>query len=249
MIFFSVTPLPCGNQCTCNYNQHNGINVFTCSGEYHTQLPPQVPVFTSWIIIQNTNITQLCGIYPYLNKPTNMSYLSITFGPLWNFCDDTLEQILHKSSIKWLNIMNNNISKVPFALSSASDHLDRLWMKGNPLVCNCGMIWLIDWLSGHGKYIVRDYQDVTCEKGKEIGKPVYLLKPVEEMGCTQGNDKLIFLAIFGAITVLSVAMLVPLIRYLDMRWFVYQNFGTFLGDPDANENIDVLQYDAFLSFR
>ncbi len=139
--------------------------------------------------------------------------------------------------------------EIPKALTyKMVNHLDKLWLKGNPLECNCEMTWLIDWLSNGGKHIVQDYQEVTCIQGMQIGQPIYMVKPLD-MGCYFRNTTLfITMLLLGIITFLVITMGL-IVRSADFRWVIYRNFGKLVGDPDKDENIDAMEFDAFVSFR
>ncbi len=244
-----VTPLRCGDECKCHYSQIDQANMFSCRGSRYNNLPPQVPNYTNWILFEETNITDLCGTFQYFNRQSNVTYLSFKHGNVKNICHNTLNDVLYDSNIKWIDITNNRMSEVPRAFASSQHHLKKLWLSKNPLECNCEMTWLIDWLAGEGQKLVQDYKDVRCMRGQQIGKAVYLLKPIENMGCIHPGYNLgITVSIFGAvITILMIAFAIS-IHHTDMRWFVYKTFGKLLGDPDKGEDISILQFDAFLSF-
>ncbi len=212
-------------------------------------MPQKIPNYTDWIVLEKTNITELCGTYSYLSQPSNISYLSLASGGLTNICNGTINQILIKSNIKWLNLTDNRISKIPKALAFSENHLDKLWLSGNLVECNCDMTWLIDWLSGEGKHKVQDYQDIICMKGRQIGQPVYLVKPLD-MGCSKRNATLfIMIFILGGVVSFVIITMGLIQRRADFRWLIYRKFGKLVGDPDKDENIDAMIFDAFISFR
>ncbi len=224
-------------------------NVFTCSGPYHTRLPQQTPNYTDWLVFEKTNITELWGTYSYFDKPSNISSVSLTSGNLSRISSDTLSQILIKSSVKRLNITNNRLSEFPKALALKGNNLNELWLSKNPLECNCEMTWLINWLANGGKYVVKDYQDVICAQGMQIEEPTYLVKPLD-MGCYPWNQNLLItMGVLGGVISFMILALVPIIHYTDIRWLVYRNFSKLVGDPDKDEDIDVMVFDAFVSFR
>ena len=59
-----------------------------------------------------------------------------------------------------------------------------MYIAGNPITCDCNMLWLISWMnkfSSDGARIVRDYENVKCSN-TSTGKLIYKLTAVE-MGC------------------------------------------------------------------
>ena len=137
-----------------------------------------------------------------------------------------------------------------------TSHLEELWLEGNVFECGCDMLWMVDWLSNlttpSGKRLVRDYKDVICKYGQEIGTPVYQLNPVK-MGCyLNHSQKWIINAAAGIGCFVFVLVISVLLIYQQrrlVRWFIYKNFDKLLGDPDRNEDITGMEFDAFLSFR
>ncbi len=200
------------------------------------------------MLFDNTNITELCGKYSYLQMPSNVTYISFKGSQIQSMCRDTLDLILDNSSVKWLDLSYNNMSKVPAEFSSV-DNVEKLWLEGNPISCDCEMTWMIDWLGNEGKHIVHNSESIICAQGREVGKPIYLLKPYN-MGCYNIQPGIwISLGTTGVVIVLMVLAVGPLIYYVDLRWFVYKRFGILIGNPDTNEKIERMEFDAFLTYR
>ncbi len=209
----------------------------------------KVPNFTTWIVFENTNATQLCGLYSYFNSPSNISYLSVTHGNLGMICPDTLGQIVSNSSVTSLDLRNNKLSQMPQVFAGYTHLHIKVWLAGNPLKCSCEMVWLINWLATDGKQIVKDYEEVTCRKGRQIGQPIYLLKPLD-MGCYPRNTSLfITMSLLGGVVTFLMITMGLIVRSSDFRWLIYRNFGQLVGDPDKDEEIDAMVFDAFVSFR
>ena len=193
-------------------------------------------------------MTEICGEYTYISFPSNVTYIDLKHTKIRTFCSKTLNGILHNSSVKWLDLSYNNISKMPIEFSTANN-IEKLWLEDNPIFCDCEMIWMIDWLGNEGKHIVQNSERITCVHGKEVGKPVYLLRPYD-MDCYNGQAGM-WIAV-GTISIMIIFMvfaLGPIVHYVDLRWVVYKKFGILIGNPDENEIIDKMQFDAFLSYR
>ncbi len=243
----------CGDDCRCYYNQSFKTNVFVCSGPRYTQLPTIVPNLTNWMLLDGTNIKKLSGDYPYLQSSTpdnTMSYISLKHANIQAICPQTLNSILHKSSVKWLDLSYNNMTELSTEFSKPSN-IEKLWLKGNPIYCYCQMSWMVNWLGNRGKRIVQDLEDITCVHGMEVGNPIYSLRPYD-MGCYPKQVGMwIAIGIIGGLITLMVLAVGPVTRYIDVRWFVYKYFGKLVGNPDENEDQRIMnmQYDAFLTFR
>ncbi len=256
MLFFAATPVLCEELCTCHYNHLNRANVFTCSGSKRTTLPSYAPMYTNWIEVTNSNLGKICGVYPYLQSGAiNITGLNLKESNVFKICMDTLDSILLTSHLKWVNLAQNNLTRISEKLQSRSNHLERLWLAGNPIQCDCDMTWMIDWVGNattpSGGRLVQDYQDVMCGPGLQAGTPIWKLDRVK-MGCFPQHlppSTIIILGAYGGFVVLGLVVisLVYKNRIL-VRWFVYKHFGKLVG-VDSPENLDGMEYDAFLSYR
>ena len=251
--------LPCGQDCKCNYNITQRANIFTCSGPNYTALSETVPEFTNWIEFENTKITGLCGSYAYLKKPmSNITNLNLFAGQIEFLCDETIEEILYNSNIKSINLAKNNLKRIPKQFNETTSwkrhNLEKLWLGGNPVQCDCDMLWLISWLNNtrvSGNRLVQDYQDVICKGGNVDGIPVYKLTRVQ-MGCYPEKVAMwiiIVSSVVGGLLLISVIVAILIHRKWNaVRWIIYKNFDKLLGNPDRNEDIQNTEFDAFLSY-
>ncbi len=245
---FTVTPVECGSKCTCHYNQSHKANVFSCIGPQYTQLPHTIPHYTNWMIFDNTKITDLCGEFPYLWLPSNVTYISFKHSHIQTICQETLSTILHNASLTWLDLSDNNMSKIPIEFST-ENNIEKLWLEGNPIFCDCSMTWMTGWLQNRGKQTVQNSDHIICARGREVGKPIYFLEP-HDMDCYNSQGGMwIAIGTIGGLIVLMVLATGPVARYIDIRWFVYHRFGILIGNPDENDLIAKMEFDAFLSYR
>ena len=85
---------------------------------------------------------------------------------------------------KFLNLARNNLKTFPKTFSVTN--LTQVHLAGNPIDCNCEMLWLANWLNAtdphSGNRIVKDYYQVVCIGGEWNGIQVYKLS-AEQMGC------------------------------------------------------------------
>ncbi len=249
----------CGDNCKCHYNITERANVLTCSGPPYTALPRTVPNFTNWIEYVNSDITELCWIYDYLKKPSNMTHINLSSGKIEVICDETLNEILYNSEVRVLNLINNRLKKIPeklreTAILENSTKLDKLLLAGNPVQCDCDMLWLISWFNNtrvSGKRLVQDYQDVICTGGEFDGTPVYKLDKVK-MGCYPKKVAawiIVVSSVIGCLFLISVIIAIMIHRKWNaVRWIIFKNFDKLLGDPDRNEDHENIEFDAFLSY-
>ena len=85
---------------------------------------------------------------------------------------------------KFLNLANNNLKTFPKTFSGTN--LTQVYLAGNPVDCNCEMLWFANWLNvtePHSENrIVKDYKQVVRTGGMWNGTQVYKLS-AEQMGC------------------------------------------------------------------
>ncbi len=251
-----ANPLPCSELCTCHYSQIDQVNIFNCSGRERTRLPSSSPKYTNAIEITNTNVRELCGSYPYMQSDAvNVTGLNLKRSRIGKICDNTLDSILVTSHLKWFDLAQNNLTKISQRFKVRSKHLDRLWLAGNPIHCGCDMIWMIDWIGNatapSGGRLVQDYQDVLCGPGLKAGTPIWKLNRVE-LGCFPQHlpaSTVVILGAFAAFVVLGLVVIILVYKNrILVRWLVYKHFGKLIG-VDSNENLNDMEYDAFLSYR
>ena len=199
---------------------------------------------------------ELCGSYPYLQSDAiNVTRLNLKGSKVDRICDDTLDSILLTSHLKWLNLAQNNLSQISQKFTSMSDHLERLWLSGNPIHCGCDMVWMVDWLPNakapSGGLLVQDYQNVTCGPGLKAGTPVWQLDKVQ-LGCFPKHlpgSTVVILSIFGGFVILCLVVITLVYKNrVFVRWLVYKHLGKLIG-VNSNEKLDDMKYDAFLSYR
>ncbi len=143
-LFVSVLDKPCQEGCVCHYFQRYHANVFTCAGP---KLPDKVENLTTWIILNQGNIGRLCGKYNYFTEQSNVTYINMESSKITEICDNTLQDIISRSKVEWLNLANNSLTCISKTFQNSSDRLTKIWLGGNPIYCDCPMDWMIDWLT------------------------------------------------------------------------------------------------------
>ncbi len=241
--------------CICYHDVTNKLNVLHCSGQQLTNISnviDNIPESTNLLILDKTNITELCEVDDYLNE--SITEFSVTSGQLSHICDNTLDMIL--ASVTSLNLANNNLTYISPSIKSTTHHLTELWLGGNPIECDCSMTWMIDFLTNSslnsGDNLVKDYMDVTCADSVHYGTPVYMLNPVK-MGCYPRNLPMWIIkaasTIGGGAIIFVILLLFTYHKWTLFRWVVYRHTGKLIGATEKAEDLDGMEYDAFLSYR
>ena len=255
--YFSSTdfPVPCGNKenCTCYHNEVEKLNVSKCSGPLHTNINDvidNIPNGTNWLILDNTTITELCGLHDSLNE--SVTHLSLMHSDLNHICDDTLDMIL--ATVTSLNLKGNKLNQMSPRLNSRTSNLTELWLGGNPIHCDCSMTWMIDFLTNSslpsGNNLVKDNTSVVCTDPVYYGTPVYMLNPVN-MGCHPNSNKPIWIEIEVAGSFAGGVILILLMYHkrTRIRWIWFKYTDRLIGAANKGDDLSGIEYDAFLSYR
>ena len=68
------------------------------------------------------------------------------------------------NKIKCVNLVNNDLKALPKTLGGTN--FSQVYLAGNPIDCNCEMLWFANWLNTRNPRIVQDYKQVLCAGGK-----------------------------------------------------------------------------------
>ncbi len=255
--FFIVTGVRCVYHCTCHYKQSVRVNVLECTNPALSSVLQTIPHFTDWLIIKKIYTNNFCISYLYSNPIVGrVSHLRIESSNISNICHDTLQSILSSPNLTEISVVNNSFTKFSLTWKTHSSYVERLWLGGNPIDCNCDMLWMMDWLENStgasGKRLVQDYQDVICATGPEAGTPVYRLDKVK-LKCYPKEIPIWIIIVassVSAVILITVVTILMIHRYRRLIWWlIYKNFDKMLGDSDRDEDITDTQFDAFISFR
>ena len=135
----------------------------------------QMPNQTMWLIAQADNI-------PYLEWSKNLDaiqHFDLQNSSIQKIYDDFFSSI----QASFLNLKNNQLKSFPKSLNGTN--FSEVYLAGNPIDCNCDMMWFADWLNRTnrmGRKVVKDVDQVICVDGQWDGRPVYLLN-ANQMGC------------------------------------------------------------------
>ena len=177
----SASPLQCSNNCWCHYFFQEKANVLNCSHTNvtsFTHLP--IPNETMWLIAKYNHI-------PYLQWSENLDsiqHFDLQNSGVHHITDDFFSKIKSINKTKFINLVNNDLKAFPKNLDGTN--FSKVYLAGNPIDCNCQMLWFASWLNAteprSENRIVKDYKQVVCAGGQWNGTQVYKLN-AKQMGC------------------------------------------------------------------
>ena len=178
---FAVLPISCSNGCFCYYLPEKRVNLLNCSNAGISNLNNlTVPVETQWLTSDCSGVTQLC----WSSNLENLEYIDLSGSNFLSICDDFFIRLKNISKVTYINLSKNRLSHFPKALSNVTS-LD-IYLAGNPVDCNCEMLWFVEWLNSTNNRTdtrpVKDYKEIRCSGEKWNGVQVYKLNQVV-MGC------------------------------------------------------------------
>ena len=174
-------PLSCSEICWCHYFFEEAANILNCSETNITSLTElRIPNGTMWLVATSNHITSLQWS-AYLS---HIQYFDLHNSSVCHVTDDFFSKIQTVKKANFLNLANNNLRSFPQTLNSTN--FSEVYLAGNPIDCNCDMLWFARWLNTtepqSQNRIVRDYDKVMCVGGKWNDMQVYKLN-AEQMGC------------------------------------------------------------------
>ena len=173
----SASPLRCSNSCWCHYLFEEKANVLNCSHTNVTRLTHLgIPNETMWLMAKYNHI-------PYLQWSDNLDsiqHFDLQNSGVRHITDDFFSKIKSMNKANFINLANNDLKA--FSKTLDSTNFSKVYLAGNPIDCNCQMLWFANWLNTTEPRIVQDYKNVLCAGGKWNGTQVYKLS-AELMGC------------------------------------------------------------------
>ena len=133
-----------------------------------------------WLVAEYNHIPNL----QWSENLESIQHLDLRNSGVRNITDDFFSKIKSIKKATFLNLANNNLNVFPKSLNGTS--FSQVYLAGNPIDCNCQMLWFANWLNttdpNSENRIVKDYNQVVCVGGKWNGTQVYKLN-AEQMGC------------------------------------------------------------------
>ena len=156
-----------------------------CFELFHTQnvtslTDLRIPNETMWLVAKFNNISYL----QWSENLDSIQYFDLQNSGVRHITDDFFSKIKSINKTKFLNLVNNDLKAFPTSLGGTN--FSQVYLAGNPIDCNCQMLWFANWLNTTDPHsenrIVKDYDQVVCVGGKWNGTQVYKLS-AEQMGC------------------------------------------------------------------
>ena len=174
---FSASPLHCSNNCWCHYFFEEKANVLDCSQTNITSLAElRIPNETMWLVAKSNDIPNL----QWSENLDTIEHFDLQNSGVRQITDDFFSKIKSINKTKFLNLENNNLKAFPKTLNGTN--ISQVYLAGNPIDCNCQMLWFANWLNTTEPRIVKDYKQILCVGGEWNGTQVYKLN-AEQMGC------------------------------------------------------------------
>ena len=244
---------------TVHYIQQRRTNVYNCSSttvdkRQPNEWPSHIHRLTDWLIVTDSYIPYLC---PATDNFTGLSLLDLSNNKISEVCEEFLEEISKLRNMTELNLSQNKFTTIPKGLANLT-HLKKIYLGANPFHCDCSMTWTIEWLNKFtdlmGDHIIADYKNVKCHDGQVAGRPIYTLNPVD-MNCFPSMWTMwqkIAVGVGSAVAIVIITLLIVVkmkgSREVKFLMYYYLRLDTVPKD-DKNENVDNMEYDAFLCYR
>ena len=153
-----------------------------CSSLNLHNIPSSVPNFTEWLILENNHVRNLDTIHTDLGI---ISFLNLRRNKISSITTSFVGNLSESKSLKWFDLSDNKLKRLPPEVQELTS-LEKVWLRGNPIHCDCDMTWMIGWINKFipitRERIVVDHAQVKCHSGKMQGQPIFKLNEVD-MGC------------------------------------------------------------------
>ena len=159
-----------------------------------------------------------------------------------------------------MNLANNKLAIIPSKIQELI-FLQMVWIGGNPFDCHCSMTWMVGWLNNFtrktGEHVIRDYKDVMCHSGLNIGDPIYKLDEVS-MGCFPSKWSLFQKVGVGigaavAVVIITVLVIISIRNSRSLRFFIFHKLkirsALYWNADKEDDNLENIKYDAYLTYR
>ena len=216
-------------------------------------LPSHLVDQTNWLEMENTQVAKLRGNRDVLNM---IEVLDLSHSYVDFISEQFLEQVNHSKTLRSLDLRQNRLTKIPKTMAQIQN-LERLWLSGNLIHCDCSMTWMIKWLNDFkrptGEHVIADYQDIKCQSGMMTGLPICVLTEVI-MGCYPAKLSIAQKVGIGVGAGIALILMIGIFfmaknpREIKFLMFYYLKVDTVPKD-DKNENVDSMEYDAFFCYR
>ena len=180
-LLFIAAPRRCSVICRCHNNSQLKANILNCSNTRITSLSDlYVPSETNWLISKNNKIKDL----QWSDNLRGMTHIDLANSSIDSIGPNFFPKIVNLTKLSYLNLTHNKLKVFDKNISHL--RIPEIHLSGNPIECNCDMLWFAEWLNTTlypaGSRIVKDYEDIKCVGGEWDGEQVYKLTR-DIMGC------------------------------------------------------------------
>ena len=230
--------------CSCYYHQSSQVNVYDCSKINMTSIPRNAPREINWILMQNNNLPELCTDLA-LNE--DVSFLNLSSNNVEEVCPIFTHSLAKHKNLVHLDLQDNNLKYLPQSIENVK-HLTRVWLSGNAFICDCSMIWMIEWIANFttssGENVIQQYKNITCTNDVMAGKPIYLLNRVDMECFSKGMPSWGIGLLVTGLLVFTIAAFIIIIYIYKKRKEIKLRL---LQDKD--ENVEDKEFDVLISYR
>ncbi len=221
--------------------------MLNCSSTHHKILLPDhlVPEITDQLDMSNNSIDAINETRKYFSsiealyaQENNISHIA--------------ENVLQNGTLKRLNLMSNRLRGLPRSIQDLTS-LQELWLSNNAFPCDCGILWMKNWMASFnhsGKRVVQDFYRIDCHFANGSAYQVHALDPVR-MKCYpfvfSAKFVKIIASLSGFVTIISILGLSIACNLRECKWLLYATCGFLL--TSDKEDLTEKTFDAYFSYR
>lgn len=238
--FVCNTTSECPSNCICQEQPYISTLVINCTNANLREIPKTIPELSSNIryvslYLDGNSITEIIK----RNYSNIIKNLTVANNYL-NYIDG--EAIKEMKDLESLDISGNYIKSVPKEIQKLS--FDKVKIRGNPLECDCNMIWMADWISLSNGAIDAS---ISCSSEGETE----IIKDVteESLHCNVDNLIIIFGPVVGVLVVIVITVIISakLCPY-ETKVLIYRFLRIHPRDRYVVDHEVTMKYDAYLSY-
>ncbi|XP_078581551.1 uncharacterized protein LOC144864974 [Branchiostoma floridae x Branchiostoma japonicum] len=153
-------------------------------------------------------------------------------------------------SLQELYLEKNKLQSLPNNMFAGLKKLRSLSIHGNPLNCDCHVLWVANWLRSR-PFLLPKEQNVTCLSNTKIKRDIFSLSSskldCDDLRAAQARNRLTVGVSVPLVLVIIVLVCVIVVfkRKKDIQVYLYARYGWRFREEEEDED---KEYDAFLSY-
>ncbi|XP_035680944.1 toll-like receptor Tollo [Branchiostoma floridae] len=154
------------------------------------------------------------------------------------------------ASLQELHLENNWLQSLPENMFDGLKKLRSLSIHGNPLHCECDVLWFTNWLRSRESFLSQGH-NVSCLVNTKVKRDILSLSSAQldcnGLQAAQARTRLIVgLSIpLVLVTIILVCVIIIVKRKEDIQVYLYARYGWRFQEEEEDED---KEYDAFLSY-